>query len=561
VNETGRQDGNAAVGDWAHSGAPLPDELPASWCWVRLDDLLAAPLANGRSVPDSTDPAGGFPVLRLTALKDGRVEPSEHKIGAWSAVDAASFVVQLGDFLVARGNGSKSLVGRGGLVAATPAPVAFPDTLIRVRIDERLMAPGYLRAVWNSDILRRQIEATARTTAGIYKINQQDMRGYLLPLPPLPEQHRIVAEIETQLTRLEAAVAALERARANLKRYRAAVLKAACEGRLVPTEAELARAEGRAYESASALLERINSLRRSALSENGRGPYREPVPADSTDLPDIPEGWSVVSMDQLTTKITSGSRDWSQYYGRGTGVFLMAQNIKPGRLDLSYKQLVDPPADSRDRARSQVELGDLLVTIVGANTGDVCRVPTDLPEHFVCQSVALMRPVDEAYSRYLTVYMTSEESGQRQYRRYIYGQGRPHLSFDQLRMTAVLLPPLAEQHRIVAEVERRLSVVEELERAVAHGLTRAEKLRQAILRRAFAGKLVLQDPNDEPASVLLERIRAERAAAGVGVAKGGSRTRVARRTPGHTREVAMQSALPFDDGVEEDTNYGRSAGP
>ena len=77
------------------------------------------------------------------------------------------------------------------------------------------------------------------------------------PLPPLPEQHRIVAEIEKQFTRLDASVAALKRAQANLKRYRASVLKAACEGKLVPTEAELARAEGRDYEPADQLLDRI----------------------------------------------------------------------------------------------------------------------------------------------------------------------------------------------------------------------------------------------------------------------------------------------------------------
>ena len=100
------------------------------------------------------------------------------------------------------------------------------------------------------------------------------------PLAPLPEQHRIVAEIETQFTRLEAGVAALKRAQANLRRYKAAVLKAACEGRLVPTEAELARAEGRDYEPADVLLQRILAERRAKWeAENPGKRYKEPASA------------------------------------------------------------------------------------------------------------------------------------------------------------------------------------------------------------------------------------------------------------------------------------------
>lgn len=93
-------------------------------------------------------------------------------------------------------------------------------------------------------------------------VRNGDVLAQAISLPPLPEQHRIVAEIEKHFTRLDAAVASLQRAKANLKRYRASVLKAACQGKLVPTEAELARAEGREYEPASVLLERILKDRR-----------------------------------------------------------------------------------------------------------------------------------------------------------------------------------------------------------------------------------------------------------------------------------------------------------
>ena len=87
------------------------------------------------------------------------------------------------------------------------------------------------------------------------------------------------------------------------------------------------------------------------------------------------------------------------------------------------------------------------------------------------------------------------------------------LSVSKVSALPIPLPPLAEQRRIVAEIERRLSVIQQTEAAVEANLTRAERLRQSILKQAFSGKLVPQDPNDEPASVLLERIRAEREAA------------------------------------------------
>src|SRR5262244_466575 len=137
------------------------------------------------------------------------------------------------------------------------------------------------------------------------RVDFDQISSYPVPLPPLPEQHRIVAEIEKQFTRLDAGVAALERARVNLKRCRSSVLKAACEGRLVPTEAELARAEGRNYKPAKRLLACILKERRAKREANqlaklqtqGKVPegdkwkekYQEPAAPNTTDLPELPE--------------------------------------------------------------------------------------------------------------------------------------------------------------------------------------------------------------------------------------------------------------------------------
>ncbi|MGQ0745127.1 MAG: restriction endonuclease subunit S [Acidimicrobiales bacterium] len=227
-----------------------PAELPASWAVTQLGGLLARPLANGRSV--RTQP-GGFPVLRLTCLRDGRINLRERKSGEWDSDDAAAYLVQRGDFLVSRGNGSLALVGRGGLVDADPDPVAYPDTLIRVRVLEAVLSPSWLAMVWNSAVVRRQLEVQARTTAGIYKVNQSMIADVKLPIPPREEQGRIVAEVDRQLSSLDACGRAADAGLARAAALRRSVLKAAFEGRLVPQDPS--------DEPASALLERIRAER------------------------------------------------------------------------------------------------------------------------------------------------------------------------------------------------------------------------------------------------------------------------------------------------------------
>jgi type I restriction enzyme S subunit len=374
------------------------------------------------------------------------------------------------------------------------------------------------------------------------RVDFDQIGDYELLLAPRSEQDRIVAEIEKQLTRLDAATTALKRVQANLKHYRASVLKAACEGRLVPTEAELARKDGRDYEPADQLLQRILRERRTRweadtlakMIASGKPPkddrwkqkYKEPLPPDPDFNFTIPEGWWIASMDQLTSHITSGSRDWSAFYGRGTGTFVMAQNVRPGRFDLSVKQAVDPPKDDASVYRCRIAMADLLVTIVGANTGDVCRIGEQLDEFYVCQSVALMRPVLTNLSTYLDTYMNSTEHGQLVYKRYTYGAGRPHLGFDHLKATPVLLPPEDEAARIAEHVTEILSRLEHVEASVEAQSLRIPVLRKSILSRAFSGELVPHNHSDEPASALLERIRVERTKAMTGQVRGGP-----RRTP------------------------------
>lgn len=206
-----------------------PAELPPSWAWASLGSILREGLSNGRSVPTRDD---GFPVLRLTCLKEGRVDLAERKGGDWGQDEASPFLVEKGDFLVSRGNGSLRLVGRGGLIDQTPDPIAYPDTLIRVRPRVDLLVPSLLAFWWDAPLVRRQLEPQARTTAGIYKINQSIIGRVVLPIPPASTQTRIVDELNRQLTLIKAMTAAVETAARRSASLGRSVLSSAFAGQI-----------------------------------------------------------------------------------------------------------------------------------------------------------------------------------------------------------------------------------------------------------------------------------------------------------------------------------------
>jgi len=312
-------------------------------------------------------------------------------------------------------------------------------------------------------------------------VRKSDIEQIAIPVPSIAEQHQIVAEIEKQFTRLDAGVAALRRVQANLKRYRAAVLKAACEGRLVPTEAELAKAEGRSYETGEQLLARILADRRK--NWHGRGKYKEPAAPDTADPPPLPEGWALASIDALA-KLENGDRS-KNYPSRTAFVsegipFINAGHLVRGCVLLDEMNYISEEHYGLLRAGKTVR-GDILFCLRGS-LGKVAVVGVDRAA--IASSLVIVRPCQGVNTSYLQCYLSSWWT-QQMIAKYDNGSAQPNLAAGDLARFAVPLPPFTEQVRIVADVDRRLSVIEELEGAVSANLQRATRLRRSILQRAF----------------------------------------------------------------------------
>jgi type I restriction enzyme S subunit len=345
-------------------------------------------------------------------------------------------------------------------------------------------------------------------------VSSQQLREHKFVLAPLPEQDRIVAEIEKQFSRLEAATAALRRAQANLKRYRASLLKAACEGRLVPTEAALARQEGRSYEPAAQLIERILAERRArwAAEHGSKKPYKEPAAPDTANLPPLPEGWAWTTVDQLASRIQYGSSAKCSADG-GVPVLRMGNISTDGSISTAagIKYLDESHSEFPDLL---LEPGDLLFNrtnsaeLVGKSAVyDGIPSPCSFASYLIRASFS--PGVD---SRYMCGCLNSV-LGRGWIKNVVNQQvGQANVNGTKLRGFCVPFPPFLEQRRITGAVAHALDCAAAANAALVALEKRQQALCQSILRQAFSGKLVPQDAADEPAAVLLERIRAARAA-------------------------------------------------
>lgn len=320
-------------------------------------------------------------------------------------------------------------------------------------------------------------------------LSRDDYKAVEVAVAPLEQQKRIVAEIEKQFSRLDEAVASLKRVKANLKRYQAAVLKAAVEGRLVETEAALARRQGRDFETGEQLLQRILASRRSQWQ--GKGKYKEPAAPDTTDLPELPEGWVWSNFDSVADRVTVGhvGSMKNEYVEQGVA-FLRSQNVRANRYDPEGLKFISKEFH-RQLGKSTLHPGDIVVVRSGS-VGVSCVIPENLTEAN-CSDLVIIKSPRAVLAPFGAYYMNSVVETRVAAGKV--GVALTHFNTQSVAKLPLPLPPLAEQHRIVAEVDRRLSLAREVKAQVDANLRRAERLRQAILQQAFSGRLIPSNAN------------------------------------------------------------------
>lgn len=337
----------------------------------------------------------------------------------------------------------------------------------------KFIAYFFASAQVQEQIMQVQVGATRQA------LTKRMIDDWQVPMPPLETQSAVVADLDRHFTILVAGRAALNRVNANLKRYRAAVLKSACEGRLVTSEAELARAEGRSFETGYDLLARVLATRR----ENWKGPgkYAEPEEPRIAAAGQLPKGWAWGSFDQIADRVTVGFVGSMKHEYIEQGVpFLRGQNVRENKFDPDGLLYVSKEFH-RKLSKSALRPGDLAVVRSGS-VGVTCVIPNSLPEANCSDLVLIQRPRGFV-PQYGAYYMNS--LAKRHVADGTVGVALLHFNTKSVATLPVPLPPFAEQIRIVAEVERRLSVVEGLEVALASNLKRANSLEKAALARGF----------------------------------------------------------------------------
>lgn len=498
-------------------------ELPAGWTWSSLEETCTA---VGGGTPSKADPEfwddGTIPWVSPKDMKARVITGSEDRVTE-RALQRLTLIP----------TGSVLLVVRSGILSRT-LPVAVTALPVTVNQDMRAfvphagIAPDFL--AWQLIGKERDVLAiTSKDGTTVASIEAPALASFPLAVAPAAEQTRIVEKLEELLSDLDAGVAELKAAQAKLQHYRRSLLKAAVEGSLTRAWRE---AHPAPEETGADLLARILRERRARweaqqlakFEAQGKAPlkgwreaYGEPTGPNAADMPALPTGWTWASAEQLCTFITKGTTPPKGLDApdEKTIPFLRVTNLTDrGVLDMTDKVFVSDATHEGFLARSKVVPGDVLMNIVGPPLGQVALVPGSSPEWNINQAIAIFRAVDGVLPDFICSYLLSPIAQRWLKARAKTTAGQTNLTLEVCRQLPVPLPPIGEQAAVVSALVEQLAALDALADAVPAAERQSTAQRQNLLRAAFAGQLVPQDPADEPASALLARIRAERAARG-----------------------------------------------
>jgi len=494
-------------------------ELPNGWAWVKLEDVVE----TVENINPSINPKQKFIYLDIASIDNSLQKITEPK-------------TYFGENAPSR---ARQLVKAGDILFSTVRTYLKNIAVVPDIYDNQIASTGFCIIRSHKEIFEKFLFLVTQNDSFLEPLNQlqrgtsypavrnSDVLSQNITLPPLAEQHRIVAKIEELFTQLDAGVELLKKVKAKLKRYRQAVLKAAVEGNLTK---EWREANQGKLEPASVLLERILKQRRekweaeqlAKMKAQSKTPkddswklkYKEPVAPDISDLPELPDNWTWISLDTVLSDIKAGKS------------FKCENENTPSPEDVGvikvsavtwgeFNELESKTCNELYRINPDlfVKTGDFLFS--RANTIELigaCVIAKKVNLRVMLSDKILRFSFVEVPSKWILFTLRSRQ-GRIDIERLSTGNQESMRNIGQERIRSIRIPlaPLQEMEQTINEVELRLSIVEKIEKTIDANLKRAERLRQTILKQAFEGKLVPQDPSDEPAEKLLERIKAEKA--------------------------------------------------
>jgi type I restriction enzyme, S subunit len=528
-------------------------ELPEGWSFARLPDLVAAGgvFIDGDWVESKDqNPDGDVRLIQLADIGDGRyIDKSNRFLTHAKAVELGCTFLTQGDVLIAR---MPEPLGRACIFPGDRRHAVTVVDVCVVRGKSEHFDNVWLMHFINSSSFRADIHSL-QSGSTRKRISRGNLSTLKLPVPPRAEQSRIVAKLEELLSDLDAGVAELKAVQKKLAQYRQSLLKAAVEGALTAEWREKQKAvhpdsepvepiEGlsSAHGSTSSprtdesdtgaqLLQRILAERRARweakqlakFTEQGKTPpkdwqkkYSEPVQPDTTNLPALPERWVWASVDELCDLVRNGLSKTPNTDQQGFPIFKI-NAVRP--MAVNFEAIKHIELSETEAADYWVESGDVLATRYNGSVDllGVFGMVKEVPQRTLHPDKLIrMKPVTGVgLGAWLEVCGNIGASRKHLVSRVKTTAGQTGISGDDLKRTPIPVPPTDEQAAAIEVLNERLEGIQELAKQSELFFKQSTAQRQNILRAAFSGQLVPQDPNDEPASVLLERIRAERAAA------------------------------------------------
>lgn len=487
-------------------------ELPAGWEAVPLRELIEPRMerVSPQSMPDA-------PFIGMEHVEPHTNQILETVPASKMASNAARF--HAGDVLYGRMRPYLNKVALPSFDGLSSAEfIVFPKNDV---LDSRFL----LRLLSSSDFTEF---ACSQYEGDRPRVKFEQLGNFKILLPPAAEQARIVEKLEELLSDLDAGIAELKAAQRKLAQYRSSLLKAAMEGTLT---AEWRTTRRPIQETGSDLLQRILTERRTRweqkqlakLAEQKRTPpkgwqakYPKPVAPDLTGLPALPKGWAWATLDQCAidedaiTDGPFGSNLKSEHYTDSGPRVIRLQNIGDGRF-LDARAHVSEERYERLRKHAVVE-GDIAIAMLGEVLPRACVVPAEVGPAIVKADCARVRLNPELIPPLLAVAALNAEPTRMRVSRLTKGIGRTRVNLGHIRSIAIPLPPSAEQDRILVVLSEFLQSCDTQNLLIERELSLSAAQRKNILKTAFTGQLVPQDPDDEPASKLLEHLRQERAA-------------------------------------------------